>query len=170
VTANGQAFPIGTTVDINDVFKARNEMHGGSLGLLGELYQGSWKLKGLAKATLANTHQTVTIAGNTIVDQGAGPVVIPNSGAFAQLSNIGTYERDKLTVIPEIGLTLGYALNDCWDLTIGYSAVYFPNVVLSGDQIDRAVSPLQVNNAPAFVWRETDQWAQALSFGVEWNY
>lgn len=170
VLANGQGFPIGTTVDIYDTFKARNEMHGASLGMITELDQGCWSLKSLFKVTVANTHQTVTIAGQTVVDQGLGPVTVPNAGTFAQASNIGTYERDRMTAIPELGFTLGYSLNDCVKLTGGYTAIYFPNVVLAGDHVDTRVSPSQVNAFPAFTWQETDHWAQAITMGLEWNY
>ncbi len=170
VQGGGGLFPVGTTIDIYDAFKARNEMHGGSIGLLGELTQGRWSLKGLAKVTVANNRQSVTIAGNSIVDTGVGPVLVPNAGTFAQVSNIGMYKRDKVTYIPELGFTLGYDLNPCVKMTAGYTFMYFPNIVLAGDHIDTRVSPAQLSAFPAFAWNETDQWVQAISFGVEWNY
>ncbi len=170
VTGGGGPFAIGTTIDIWDTFKARNEMHGGEIGLLGELTQGPWSLKGLMKVTVANNHQSVTIDGNTIVDAGGGPVLITGTGTFAQASNVGVYERDKITYIPEVGLTLGYDLNACVKMTAGYTFAYFPHVVMAGDHIDRRVSPSQVSAFPVFGWAETEQWAQAISFGVEWSY
>ncbi len=37
-----------------------------------------------------------------------------NTGLLAQRTNIGTYDRDQFTMVPEFGLTLGYQLtSDC---------------------------------------------------------
>ena len=165
----GGVFPQGTIVNIYDSFKARNEMHGGSIGFMSELTQGPWSLQGLFKLTIANTRQTVNIFGESQVDQGGAPIIF-NNGTFAQASNIGEYQRDKLTYVPELNLKLGYDINACWKMTIGYTFIYFPHVLLAGDQVDRNISASQFTPVPAFAFNETDQWAQGMSFGLEWNF
>ncbi|WP_299009694.1 BBP7 family outer membrane beta-barrel protein, partial [uncultured Caulobacter sp.] len=64
-----------------------------------------------------------------------------SGGLLAQDSNIGNYERNELSVLPQLGVTLGYKLTERLKLTGGYTFVYWSNVVRPGDQIDPEVNP-----------------------------
>ena len=82
-------------------------------------------------------------------------------------------------MIPELGLTLGVRITSWFHATVGYSLLYFPNVVRAGDQIDRSVNPNLIpepNNPvtgslrPQFSFVETDYWAQGISFGGQFQF
>ncbi len=73
---------------------------------------------------IGNTHQTVTIRGNTIATQNGASTTF-NNGILTQRTNIGTYDRDEFTMIPELGLTLGYQFTRNVRLTAGYSLIYW---------------------------------------------
>ncbi len=82
-------------------------------------------------------------------------------------------------MIPEIGLTLGIRVTDWLDATIGYTALYYPNVVRPGDQIDTDVNrnllPPEVNPftgalRPQFHFVESDYLAHGLTLGAELRF
>jgi hypothetical protein len=61
---------------------------------------------------------------------------------------------------------------------VGYSFLYWSNVVRPGDQIDRTVNftqvpidptngPLSGSARPALMPRQNDFWAQGFNFGIE---
>ncbi|MFG0262805.1 MAG: BBP7 family outer membrane beta-barrel protein, partial [Novipirellula sp. JB048] len=89
-------------------------------------------------------------------------------------SNIGSYRKKEFTMIPELGVTLGFRVTSWFHGTLGYSLLYFPNVVRAADQIDVHVnpnlipepsSPVAGSLRPRFGWVESDYWAHGLSFG-----
>ena len=92
-------------------------------------------------------------------------------------TNMGRYSRDKVALIPEVNVTLAYRVRDWLNLSIGYNAIYWTDVVLAGDQIDLNVNPTQLNggiqigpDAPTFAYRNTDYWMQGLTLGATLTY
>lgn len=164
--------------DIVDTFITRNQFNGAELGFLWQGRRGWWSLDALMRLGIGNVHQTVTVNGSTrIVDNGATST--HNTGFLAQRTNIGTYDRDKFTMIPELGLTLGYQATKRIRATMGYSVIYMGNVVRPGDQVDLNVnpnllapelSPFTGPLRPQFHFVETDYLVQGLSFGGEFRW
>ncbi|MCH8839334.1 MAG: BBP7 family outer membrane beta-barrel protein [Planctomycetes bacterium] len=97
-----------------------------------------------------------------------------------QPTNAGDYSRNKFSVIPEIGATVGFQLTPRLRLTGGYTLVYWGNVVRPGDQIDLHVNPTYLASplpnpllppfSPAFAFNETDFWAQGVNIGGEYRW
>ncbi|MDA0659268.1 MAG: BBP7 family outer membrane beta-barrel protein [Planctomycetota bacterium] len=166
-----------TNFDLRDDFEAQNTFHGGDLGMLLELSRGPIFLELIGKAALGNTNQQVNIAGSTTTTAAGIPVTEPG-GLLALSSNIGQYENDAFSVIPEFAATVGYQLTYRLRLTFGYTFVHWNNVVRVGDQIDTTVNPNLLPPAianpgeqrPAFAFRETDFWAQGMNFGVDYRW
>jgi hypothetical protein len=162
----------GTTFDIYDTFRTRNEFHGGDVGLVGTAFRGKWSLEGTFKVALGNNRSVTTINGSTTTTV---PGQQPNSlegGLLALDSNIGTYRRDDFVVIPQIGLQLGYQWNCHLRTFVGYDFMYWANVMRAGDQIDLRVDtaqlpPGQPGDYPEFLARDSAFWAQGISGGVE---
>jgi hypothetical protein len=120
-------------------------------------------------------HQDVEITGASLTVAPNTPPVVGEGGIFALPSNIGNYERDQFTFIPEINLKLGYALSRHWTATIGYSFLYFDNVALSGDLIDTQIDGLQqagvsAGTYPQFSWADSSYWLQGIDFGIQYNW
>jgi hypothetical protein len=176
-TATGSLLPDGSTISLMDHFDARNNFHGGELGMLGELRHGRWRVRTLGKVSLGNMRQTVTVSGQTTItvpEPNAAVAVDPN-GLFAQASNSGTFSRDETAFIPEASLTLGYLVTNHLELSVGYSFIYWSDVVLAGEQIDRVVDLTAagggpVGTRPAMDFRQTDFWVQGVNIGMNWNY
>ena len=171
------AVAVGTLIDVLDVFDAHNEFHGGELGVVSEIRRGCWTLTGLAKLSVGNMRQTVLIDGSRTITTPASASAVTRGGVLAEPTNMGTYTRDKTAWIPEIGITAAYEVRSWMRLTVGYSAIWFSNVVLSGDQIDTVVNPTQFNDnpligpaRPAFAFRDTEYWLHGLTLGATITY
>jgi hypothetical protein len=136
--------------------------------------RGCWSLDLLSKVAIGNTRSTVTIDGIAFQD---GEQQEPRGSILAQSTNIGTHLSDEFTMVPEVGIGLGYQINPCWRLTAGYSLIYWCSVRRAGDQIDQHLNPelwpprpIQPEAAglwPQFPGVGSDFWAQGLNVGLE---
>jgi hypothetical protein len=68
--------------------------------------------------------------------------------------------------VPELGVKVGFQLNDYIRITAGYNFLYWSNVARPGEQVNRMV--LGAN--PPFTFRTTDFWVQGITAGVEIRY
>ncbi len=171
--------PNAGTFDITDRFETRNQFNGAELGFVWQGRRGWWTLDALMRLGIGNVHQTATISGSTARTQNG--VALPgfNTGFLAGQTNVGTYDRDQFTMIPELGLTAGYQLTRRWRATVGYSLIYWGNVIRPGDQIDTDVNPSFVQpqlaaptgaQRPQFQFQQADYWVQGLNFGAEFRW
>ena len=85
-------------------------------------------------------------------------------GILAGGTNGGTFQTDDFTVIPQLGLELGYQVNCHWRAYVGYDLLYWATVVKAADQVDlnvdpRNFPPVNPNNPglpfPAYPGRES---------------
>jgi hypothetical protein len=165
----------GTTVELFDLFDTRNDFHGAQLGLVFRERVGRWSTEMSMKLGLGNTHSQVVIDGSKITTTpGADPDPVAE-GLLARETNIGVYEQDQFTMIPELGVTLGYDITCGLRATFGYTFVYWSKVARPGDQIDLNVFLPQPNDTreaehPEFSWVTTDFWAQGLRFGLDYRF
>lgn len=162
------------TFDITDRFATRNTFHGAEIGLSRTESYRCWTLDMLLKVAFGGVRESVSINGDTIINDGTGPQAF-TGGLLAQQTNIGEYSRDRFALIPEVGVTIGYQLTPCWQANFGYSLIYWDRTVRAGDQIDRTVNPnllppvvdpLSGPLRPAFAFQENSFWAQGMSFGM----
>lgn len=158
--------------EITDSFEAINQFNGWDLGFTYRRDRGAWSLDILGKMALGVTHQEIEIAGTTAVNG-----VASGGGVLAQTSNIGTHSRDTFTVLPELGMNLGYGLTDHLRVKAGYTLIFWSNVLRPADQIDLDVNPNLFPPAipggaarPDFVFRDSDFWVQGMNFGGEFTW
>ncbi len=166
-----------STFDIRDNFNARNDFYGSEFGLRTQIYRGRWSLEILTKIALGNTHQRVTIDGQTIVTATGQPTQTYDAGILAVATNSGTYQRDSFTMIPQLGLELGYQVNCHWRAYVGYNILYWGCVSRAADQIDLNVDPrnwppVQAGGLPfpEFPGETACFWAQGVNVGTEFRF
>jgi hypothetical protein len=174
------SIPAGTVITASDLFSATNDFSGGEIGFVARTHYCRWSLELLTKLAVGNTHSRTDISGNTVVTPpptSQQPVQNHNAGVLALPTNIGTFERNDFSVIPEFGLTLGYDLTCRLKATFGWSFLYWSSVMRPADQIDSNVNPTQLPPgtlrgfaAPAFRPVTTDFWAQGFNVGLEYRY
>lgn len=163
---------------IFDDFRTRNQFNGLDVGWAYKRTRGYWTAEAKIRLAVGNTRQRVRINGATTITPTPGTA--QTGGLLAQASNIGSYDRDEFTILPQLDLRLGYQLTDQWRATIGYTFLYWSNVVRPGDHIDRLVDVNQLPSDPPvatpaadfprFTFDNTDYWAQGLSFGAEYRW
>ena len=165
------------TINLTDRFQTENEFNGLQLGVVHRTnLQRAW-LESMLRVALGNNEQTVKINGAQSITE-AGFTEDFNSGLLALNTNSGTHRRDEFSMIPEVGIRLGGRLTDRLSASVGYSVIYFPNVVRAGDQIETDINTGRVepdgNNLgpdrPRFEFVESDYWAHGLTLGGELNF
>jgi hypothetical protein len=173
----------GSRVDVVDQFKTNNRFYGGQIGAVAEMRKGPWIFDLTGKIALGGTQEQVEITGATSmtpVVNGVPGVATGGPGGLltGATTNIGVFTHDKFAVIPEVGFTVGYQWCEHVRLFVGYNFIYWSSVVRPGEQIDTTVNPLRVFGStnvvgparPAPVFKDTDFWAQGVSFGLEFKY
>jgi hypothetical protein len=100
---------------------------------------------------------------------------------LAQQSNIGEQSNTEFAAVPEFGVTFGYQVTCNVRATVGYTFIYWPNVVRPGDQIDTRLNLSQFPTtagpgtlvgeaAPGRSFNDTNFWVQGLNFGLEFRF
>jgi hypothetical protein len=168
-------------VAITDDFATRNTFHGGQLGARAAWDVGRLSLGLTGKVALGATHQVGRIAGSTTLEgTGAPPVTVPG-GVLALSSNSGRLADDRFSVVPELGLQIGWRLTPHLRATAGFSLLYWTDVARPGDLLDRTVNPTLLPTSHAFgvaagpaephsALGSADFWAQGASLGLELRF
>ena len=179
-TAPVGGFPAGSTFLVNDKFSTSNRFYGGQVGLAGMWrFADAWSLGFIGKVAIGNTQQTADVIGSTTVSSGGVTQTLPGGLLTQAGTNIGHYSQNRFSVVPEVGLTLGYQVTDWMRLTAGYNFLYWSNVMRPGDQVNvnvnRTLLPFRggavVPGAqPAFLGRTTDYYAQGVTFGMLFTF
>lgn len=160
-----------TSFSAMDGFTTRSQFNGFDFGIFYTRTRGRWNLDLQGRFGIGVNRQSIDITGSHI-DSGTAGV----GGLLAQSSNIGSYSRDRMSVLPEFRTTLGYRVTPRMRLTVGYTFLYWSNVVRPGDQIDLDINGTQVGGGaytstrPTFDFNETDYWAQGVSFGADFRW
>lgn len=151
----------------DDNFHTRNNFYGAQIGVRGEYAIDRFFINGSAKLAMGVTDQRIDINGGLTqtfitngVDSFGNPIQNLNSyfsGGGGLLESAASYHRDRFTVIPEVGLNVGYDFTPWARGYIGYSFLYWSSVVRPGDQV--ATAP-----------KATDFWTQGLNFGVSFRF
>jgi hypothetical protein len=166
------------TFDLHDRFRTRNTFQGGELGFVYQVQKGRLNCELLTRLALGTTEQQVTISGDTVTTVG-GVTQTYQGGLLAQRTNIGSYQRNRFSAIPEIGLTVGYQLGRGWAANLGYSLIFWNRVARAGNQVDPVVDsrlippenpPAPDATRPGFAFRDSVFWAQGVNFGLSYRW
>ncbi|MEM6468630.1 MAG: BBP7 family outer membrane beta-barrel protein [Planctomycetota bacterium] len=164
--------PTLQTTEFSSLFETENRFNGGQIGFDSLITRGNWSVRALTKVHLGNVEQTVNIQGQTI-DRLAGTVVGVQNSSLLVSEEQGVQTNDAFTFIPEMDFTLGYRFRDHVSFTVGYTFLYFDNVALAGQQINRFqdTDDLGANVTPvAFDIVEGSHWVQGISLGASIDF
>lgn len=166
------------TLTINDRFATSNEFNGLQLGIVHQTHMRRLWLESVLRVAVGNNTQSVRVSGATTrVEDGETDAF--NGGVFALPSNSGSFQREQFTLIPELGVTLGTHLTDWLDISVGYTVLYYPNVVRAGNviptdlnpgQFPPPLDPLTGASRPVFRFIESDYLAHGFSLGAELRF
>jgi hypothetical protein len=177
----GGPIALGQSAAALNRFATGNQFYGGQVGARWE-YLGDLVSAGLTtKVALGGTSQRIDVIGSsTLFAPGQAPVTAPG-GVLALPSNSGRRNSSAFSVVPELGFNLGFRLTPCVRATVGYTLLYWTDVVRPGPQIDPVVDrttvptlqqfvPGATGTRPAPLRVESDFWAQGVNFGLELRF
>jgi hypothetical protein len=164
-----------------DHFATSNNFYGGQIGAHATFIWHRFFMDVTVKVALGSTHESVTIDGAGLATGRFGLGTSLPYGTLALPSNLGNYDRNIFTVVPEARLNLGYQVTRRLRAYIGYTFLYTSRAVRPGDNIDLGVNPsvltavagrgtLVGTARPLFPGKDSDFWAQGLDFGLEFRY
>jgi hypothetical protein len=169
----------GHPASVIDEFKTRNVFFGGQVGARAEYYWHHFVVNLRTNLALGGNEETIHIDGTTQRLDGRQRSV--EGGLLALPSNIGRFHESEFSVIPEVGIQLGYQFNPHVRAFVGYDFLYWSEVARPDNQIDLGVNsnrvpalhtrgPLFGPARPAFIPQQSDFWAQGLEIGLEVRY
>ncbi len=123
--------PPFSQVYLGDGFRTSNQFFGGQIGARLQSQFGALTLGLQGKLGIGGNVQSIKIDGLSQV----GGLVLPQ-GVLAEGSNIGTHTRSTFSLVPELGVDVGWKLTQHVQLLVGYNILYWTNVIRPGDQIE----------------------------------
>jgi len=111
-----------------------------------------------------------------------GTSVASAGGLLAQPTNMGAFNRSRISILPEVGVTLGYQCTNNIRIFGGVNALCWTNVARAGEQINRNVNATYIADpttgvrnpsgapAPTFHFRDENFYGYGYSFGVEFRW
>jgi hypothetical protein len=171
----------GAVLTLADQFGTRNRFYGGQVGLDLGLGRGRLFLDATAKLGLGGTEQVLHADGLTVLRQAGLPTQVGVGGLLALPTNRGRSVRNEFTLLPELGVRVGYQVRPWLRAFAGYTLLYSTSVIRPGEQIDRGLNPGFIPSArvpvlpgspvrPAVALDGTDFWAQGVSLGLEFRF
>ncbi len=161
----------GTRSTFFDDFDAENQFHGGQLGFETTVSKGRWALTSLSKVHFGNMNQSIAIDGASRRVTAADPPTTErfDAGALA-LDAQGQFERDEFAFAPELNLKLAYQFRRNVQLSVGYSFMYFDNVLLAGDHVDPLFDGTTIltdgpHGQRDFEFDDSSLWVQGIDLG-----
>jgi hypothetical protein len=169
----------GVTRSLTDQFITKNQFNGLQVGAIFEHVEGPWTFSLTTKVAAGITHQSGNTEGFTVPVSGGPPPSLPG-GLLALSSNIGVHSKDRYSIVPEVGLNVGYDVTDRLRIFAGYSFMYWTNVHRPGGQIDRTLdenripdfpaAPAAAGIHPAPRTKAENLWAQGVNIGILWKW
>ena len=183
LTFNGASIPLSDSIRISDSYQTRNEFIGPQLSLRYEETAGAFTFGITGKLALGSTTQTVIIAGQSEHLSASGQTIATANGGFlATSSNIGSYNHNNFSAIPEVELKLSYNLTRNLSLFASYDFMCWTAIARAGEQVSPTVNLTQVPTAAIFnpgfggpsnpgpLFRNTDLIVNSLRVGLELKF
>jgi len=168
-----------TMVGVHDTFTTKNRFYGGQVG--GRVrWQGDLIfVQAQVKIALGATCQELSQFGLTELPGGA-QLPMP-SGLLVNLGNVGKVHHSEFSIIPELGVNLGLQFAPQVRGFVGFTFLYWTEVLRPGDQIDNRVNTTLVPTSLDYTGIVTapmapirlnpaDFWVMGLNFGLEFNF
>ena len=171
---------VGTTIAETDQFRTNNRFNGLVLG--GDVRACHRRISTELKMAVAigRTDSDVSLSGITTVTvptPTGDDISTRDSGLLVLPSNAGAFNEEEFTVIPHLGIDLGFHITPRWSAHLGYELIYWGRVARPGAHIDTnlnlsqiAIGGLNGVSAPVFDWMFTDLTIHAVDFGLDYRF
>lgn len=123
-----------------DEFRTRNQFYGGQFGGLIRFNRGRLTVEYRSVTAIGAMMQDVSISGTSARVTATSRTERPG-GLLALSTNIGDYERTRISMLQDVSLSLNYRVFDWMTVTLGYNAMAITQVTRPGAAVDLAVNP-----------------------------
>ncbi len=174
----GMAAPPPDIVSLGHLLQTTNNFYGGQLGVQGRWMNEVLVLDLAARAGLGLNQEHLEATGHTLLTGPAGTTQFLFGGLFVP-PNLSRADRSPIGYMSEVNVRLGYRITRNWIASVGYTFLYWGNIIRPEGQINPNIDPrnvpasLSYNPAapvPPFGLQATNFWAQGLTFGLEYRY
>ena len=166
----------GLPIGDRDSFRARNDFYGGQLGLDTEFEYLHFKFDVFGKCAIGDMMQQARVQGGTDLFG----TFIPG-GLLAVSSNMGTYSRDRLGIVPEAGFKIERPIGRHASFFVGYSFLYMNDVLRPGSMVDTNVNVNLVPTSatfgaaggparPTFRFQDNEFWVHMFQAGLTFHW
>ncbi|MCA9217496.1 MAG: BBP7 family outer membrane beta-barrel protein [Planctomycetales bacterium] len=167
-----------TTFQLFDQFKTQSEFFGSVTGFrIRRQHAPCWSVELLGKFGIGNTRSRLSVAGSTTTTTPDGDSSTRAGGLLTQPSNIGSIEDNEFSGFSEIGVSIQHQLWCGLTCSVGYSFMYWSDVLRAGNAVDSVLNPTQippnqlVGEARPEVQIDYESfYAQGLRLGFEFAY
>jgi hypothetical protein len=177
VPFQGNLFGPGSIISSVDNFHTRNQFYGGQLGARAIYTYGKVFAQVDAKVALGDTHQAIGVNGLSTLTMVDGTRTTASGGLFAGPSRMGHFTADQFSVVPEGEFKVGYNVTNNVMVSVGYSFLYWSDVVRPGNQVNRNIDTREIPTSFNFVpgttvnpqppsFQHSDFWSQGVNFGL----
>lgn len=177
--AGGMLMPPGSLISISDLFWTRNHFYGGQVGARVEWDMGYFFLTLFGKLAVGVNDQQIRVRGETTI-LSTQRAHFP-AGILASPGNLGTHNDSIFSILPEVGVTASIPLGPNLNFRVGYSFLYWSNILRPGNQMDRRIQPGQVpadrffqvlpgDGGPSIPWSRSSFWAEGLLLGLDFRF
>jgi hypothetical protein len=171
----------GDTFVDEDHFATENHFYGGQVGLDFSYSNGIFTVELLGKVAAGGVDEMVDIAGSQVLIKPGGATTVSRGGLLALASNSGRVERGEFAVVPQLDVSGGVRLTNWCGLYVGYSIIYWSDVVRPADQVDRELDTSEIPNfphpsaptglrSPHNPFKSAEFFAQGVNLGVEFHW
>jgi hypothetical protein len=165
-------------VSLRDFLQTTNNFYGAQLGIQGLWQAGAWSVFVGGRVGLGINQEHLEATGRTLLTGSAGTSQYLFGGLFVP-PNLSRADRSPIGYMTEVNFRLGYQITPQWIASIGYTFLYWGNVIRPEGQINPAIDPRNVPSSlsynpaapvPPFALHSTNYWAQGLTVGLEYHY
>jgi hypothetical protein len=174
----GAPAPPPDIVSLRDFLQTTNAFYGAQLGVQGRLQRGDWSLELGARAGVGMNQEHLEATGRTLLTNSAGTTQYLFGGLFVP-PNLSRADRSPIGYMSEVNVRIGYRITQRWIASMGYTFLFWGNIIRPEGQINPAIDPRNVPSSlsynpaapvPPFTLQATNFWAQGLTFGLEYRY
>lgn len=169
----------GTQIQSIDNFSAKNTFNGGDFGFRARFFWRALSLDTLGKLAVGRMYRGVDISGGQQVLVPGAAAINQAGGVNALVSNIGIFPTREWTVLPEIGVTLGWQARSNLRFRLGYSALFLNDIARADDHVDPFINPNLfppatkfpvATDRPFFIPNSAAVTIHSISIGAELTY
>ena len=181
ITFLGQAIRSpGAAVSVLDQASTINRFYGGGAGLRLNITPGRFYANVTGKLAVGATRQSLRLEGTTNLT-GTDANQSASGGLLVPAGRNGTFDRSEFTFMPEIGVKLGFQINQSVGVYFGYNFLYATNMARPGDSFTSSVNPTQLPssqnfgvpfgpNASPVQLQNSDFWMHTVGVGVNLKF